>query len=181
MSPPGILILPSTTPKRGSLLSAGRLEAGAGPRARSDSPPLAAGAGTATLAVELAAAHTAPVVLVELVPIPQSLELPRVQTLARAVAVGWLFLTLGVAVGAIWTGQARAAAPDDPNLQAMALNDPKIFIAVLTWGVYSFAVFARRTMGWSGRRAAWISAVGFAIVLLNFLPVTYFVTTSHTF
>ena len=26
-----------------------------------------------------------------------------------------------------------------------------------------------------------VSAVGFVIVLLNFLPVSYFVTTSHTF
>ena len=52
---------------------------------------------------------------------------------------------------------------------------------MLTWAVYSFAVLARRTMGWTGRRAAWLSAVGFAIVLLNFLPISYFVTTSHTF
>jgi ABC-type transport system involved in cytochrome c biogenesis permease subunit len=112
-------------------------------------------------------------------------RLPSLQILdlmnSRAVAVGWLFLTLGVVVGAIWTSQARVVAPDDPNLQAMALNDPKIFVAVLTWGVYSFAILARRTMGWGGRRAAWLSAVGFAIVLLNFLPITYFVTTSHTF
>jgi ABC-type transport system involved in cytochrome c biogenesis permease subunit len=112
-------------------------------------------------------------------------RLPSLQTLdvmnSRAVAIGWLFLTVGVLVGAIWTAQARVAAPNDPNLQAMALNDPKIFVAVLTWAVYSFAVLARRTMGWTGRRAAWLSAVGFAIVLLNFLPISYFVTTSHTF
>ena len=112
-------------------------------------------------------------------------RLPSLQTLdvmnSRAVAIGWLFLTVGVVVGAIWTAQARVAAPNDPNLQLMALNDPKIFVAVLTWAVYSFAVFARRTMGWTGRRAAWLSAVGFAIVLLNFLPISYFVTTSHTF
>jgi ABC-type transport system involved in cytochrome c biogenesis permease subunit len=112
-------------------------------------------------------------------------RLPSLQTLdvmnSRAVAIGWLFLTVGVLVGAIWTAQALVAAPNDPNLQAMALNDPKIFVAVLTWGVYSFAVLARRMMGWTGRRAAWLSAVGFAIVLLNFLPISYFVTTSHTF
>ena len=112
-------------------------------------------------------------------------RLPSLQTLdvmnSRAVAIGWLFLTVGVVVGAIWTAQARVAAPNDPNLQLMALNDPKIFVAVLTWAVYSFAVLARRTMGWTGRRAAWLSAVGFAIVLLNFLPISYFVTTSHTF
>jgi len=112
-------------------------------------------------------------------------RLPSLQTLdimnARAVAVGWLFLTVGVVVGVIWVTQARAAAPDDPNLRAMSLDDPKIFVAVLTWGLYSFAVLARRMMGWSGRRAAWLSAVGFTIVLLNFLPISYFVRTSHTF
>jgi ABC-type transport system involved in cytochrome c biogenesis permease subunit len=63
----------------------------------------------------------------------------------------------------------------------MALDDPKVFIAVVTWAVYSFSLVARRTLGWTGRRAAWLSAIGFACVLLNFLPVSYFVTTSHTF
>ena len=47
--------------------------------------------------------------------------------------------------------------------------------------VYSFALFARRAIGWSGRRAAWLSAIAFAIVLLNFVPVGYFLTKSHNF
>jgi ABC-type transport system involved in cytochrome c biogenesis permease subunit len=97
------------------------------------------------------------------------------------VAVGWLFLTIGVVVGAVWTAQARVAAPNDPNLQAMSLNDPKIFIALLTWAIYSFAMFARRTLAWSGRRAARLSTLGFGFVMLNFLLINYFVTTSHTF
>jgi ABC-type transport system involved in cytochrome c biogenesis permease subunit len=63
----------------------------------------------------------------------------------------------------------------------MSLDDPKIFFAVLTWAVYSFAVLARKIMGWNGRRAAWLSALGFVIVLLTFLPLSYFVKTSHTF
>ncbi len=112
-------------------------------------------------------------------------RLPSLQTLDvmnwRAVAVGWLFLTIGVVVGVVWAAQARTVAPEDPNIQAMAIGDPKIMFAFLTWAVYSFAMVARRTMGWSGRRAAWLSAVGFVIVLLNFLPLNYFVTTSHTF
>ncbi len=112
-------------------------------------------------------------------------RLPSLQILdvmnSRAVTVGWLFLTIGLVVGVVWTAQARAVSPNDPNLQAMSLDDPKILIAILTWAVYSFAVFARRTLGWSGRRSAWLSALGFAIVLLTFLPVNYFVTTSHTF
>jgi ABC-type transport system involved in cytochrome c biogenesis permease subunit len=100
---------------------------------------------------------------------------------SRAVVVGWLFLTIGVVVGVVWTAQARALSPGNVNLQEMSLDDPKIFIAVLSWAVYSFEMVARRTLGWTGRRAAWLSALGFVIILLNFLPVSYFVTTSHTF
>jgi ABC-type transport system involved in cytochrome c biogenesis permease subunit len=100
---------------------------------------------------------------------------------SRAVVIGWLFLTIGVVVGVVWAAQARALSPGNVNLQEMSLDDPKIFIAVLSWAVYSFQMVARRTMGWTGRRSAWLSALGFAIILLNFLPVSYFVTTSHTF
>jgi ABC-type transport system involved in cytochrome c biogenesis permease subunit len=112
-------------------------------------------------------------------------RLPSLQILDsmnnRAVMIGWLFLTIGVVVGVIWATQARALHPEDPNIRAMSLNDPKIFGAVLTWAVYSFAVFARQRLGWNGRRAAWLSAIGFTLILLNFVPVSYFVTTSHTF
>ena len=97
----------------------------------------------------------------------------------RAVTVGWLFLTCGVIVGGIWATQIRASP--DPRAQAMSLQDPKILVALLCWGMYSFALFARRTIGWSGRRAAWLSAIGFVIVLLNFVPVGYFLTRSHNF
>ena len=112
-------------------------------------------------------------------------RLPSLQILdvmnSRAVAIGWVFLTIGVVVGAVWTAQARAAAPNDPNLQAISFADPKIFVAMITWAVYSLAVFARRTLGWTGRRAAWLSSLGFAFAMLNFLLINYFVTTSHTF
>jgi ABC-type transport system involved in cytochrome c biogenesis permease subunit len=112
-------------------------------------------------------------------------RLPSLQILdvmnLRAVTIGLLFLTIGLVVGVVWTAQARGITPDDPNLQAMALDDPKVFMAVVTWVVYSFGLLARRTMGWSGRKAAWLSAVGFAMVLLSFVPLNYFFTTSHTF
>jgi len=100
---------------------------------------------------------------------------------SRAVVIGWVFLTIGVVVGVVWASQARALNPGNANLQEMSLNDPKIFIALVSWAVYSFEMLARRTLGWTGRRSAWMSALGFAIILLNFLPVNYFVTTSHTF
>jgi len=97
----------------------------------------------------------------------------------RAVAVGWMFLTIGLIVGGIWAAQVQSSP--DPRAQHMSLADPKILIAILSWAVYTFALYARRAIGWNGRRAAWLSAIGFAIVLLNFVPVGYFLTRSHNF
>ena len=112
-------------------------------------------------------------------------RLPSLQTLdvmnSRAVTVGWVFMTVGMIVGFIWATQARAAAPYDARLESFSFADPKILGAVLAWALYSFAVLARRTLGWHGRKAAWLSATGFVIVLLNFVPISYFVRTSHSF
>jgi ABC-type transport system involved in cytochrome c biogenesis permease subunit len=109
-------------------------------------------------------------------------RLPSLQVLdrmnQRAIVIGWLFLTLGIIVGAVW---ATTYAGADPHVQAMSLQDPKIFVAVVCWAVYSFELFAARRIGWGGRRAAYLSAVGFAIVLLNFVPISYFLNQSHNF
>jgi ABC-type transport system involved in cytochrome c biogenesis permease subunit len=110
-------------------------------------------------------------------------RLPSLQTLdvmnARAIVVGWLFLTCGLVVGGIWATQIGGSP--DPRAQAMSVGDPKILVALVSWATYSFALFARRAIGWSGRRAAWLSAIAFVIVLLNFVPVGYFLTRSHNF
>jgi ABC-type transport system involved in cytochrome c biogenesis permease subunit len=99
---------------------------------------------------------------------------------ARTVTVGWVFLTIGVLVGTIWATEARGGPIFDPRVQAMSIADPKILGAVVCWCIYTFALYARRT-GWGGRRAAYISAIGFAIVLFNFVPIGYFLTRSHNF
>jgi ABC-type transport system involved in cytochrome c biogenesis permease subunit len=99
----------------------------------------------------------------------------------KAIVVGWVFLTIGLVVGAIWTGQVRGTAPGDPRVQAMSLQDPKILVALVSWGIYSFEAFAARRIGWGGRRTAYLSALGFAIVLLNLVPISYFLTRSHDF
>lgn len=112
-------------------------------------------------------------------------RLPSLQALdvmnSRAVLIGWVLMTAGLIAGGVWVVQARALAPDDLRVQAMSLADPKIFVAILSWSVYTFGMIARRAIGWRGKRAAYVSAVGFAIVLLNFVPVSYFLTDSHNF
>lgn len=110
-------------------------------------------------------------------------RLPSLQALdamnSRVVTIGWSFLTIGIAVGGLWATQIDTFV--DPRAQAMHIGDPKILVALVCWVVYSFALFARRMIGWSGRRAAWLSAIAFVIVLLNFVPVGYFLTKSHNF
>lgn len=110
-------------------------------------------------------------------------RLPSLQMLdvmnGRVVTIGWVFLTLGIAIGVIWA--TRIASATDPRVDEMSIGDPKILIAVVSWILYSFAVLSRRAIGWTGRRAAWLSTIGFAIVLLNFVPVGYFLTRSHNF
>ena len=112
-------------------------------------------------------------------------RLPSLQVLdrmnQRAIMIGWIFLTVGVVVGAVWAAEARAYAGGDPHVQAMSLYDPKIFVALLCWVVYSFELFAARQIGWGGRRTAYLSTLGFVIVLLNLVPVSYFLTKSHNF
>jgi ABC-type transport system involved in cytochrome c biogenesis permease subunit len=110
-------------------------------------------------------------------------RLPSLQVLdsmnSRVVTIGWMFLTAGITIGVVWATQVQHSL--DPRTQEMSIQDPKILLALVCWGVYSFALVARRAIGWTGRRAAWLSAIAFVIVLLNFVPVGYFLTKSHNF
>jgi ABC-type transport system involved in cytochrome c biogenesis permease subunit len=112
-------------------------------------------------------------------------RLPSLQILdhmnQRAVTIGWTFLTIGVIVGGVWAAQARTSAGLDPRVQAMSIRDPKIFVALVSWVFYSFEEFVARRIGWGGRRTAYLSVVGFVIVLLNFVLISYFLTQSHNF
>jgi ABC-type transport system involved in cytochrome c biogenesis permease subunit len=112
-------------------------------------------------------------------------RLPSLQVLdvmnSRTVFVGWLLMTIGLGAGALWIADALAIAPSDPRVQAMSIGDPKIAIALITWAMYAFLLIARRTIGWRGRPSAYLAAAGFAVVLLNFVLVSYFLTASHNF
>lgn len=111
-------------------------------------------------------------------------RLPSLQVLdrmnMRAVSIGWSFITAGILIGGAWAMTNAVQTAADPRLRAMSIVDPKIMVALLCWGIYSFHLLSRR-IGWSAKRSAWLSAIGFAIVLLNFIPVGFFLTRSHNF
>lgn len=112
-------------------------------------------------------------------------RLPPLQVLdrmnLRAVAVGWCLLTVGLVAGGFWLAEARTSMPNDPRVAAMTALDPKILVTIACWLLYSAQMAARRWANLSARRTAWLSALGFALVLLNFLPVAYFFSRSHNF
>jgi ABC-type transport system involved in cytochrome c biogenesis permease subunit len=111
-------------------------------------------------------------------------RLPSLQVLdrmnMRAVGIGWTFITAGIVIGGAWAMTSAVQTAQDPRLRAMTIVDPKILVAFVCWAVYSFHLLSRR-IGWSAKRSAWLSAIGFVIVLLNFIPVSFFLTRSHNF
>ena len=86
-------------------------------------------------------------------------RLPSLQMLdvmnSRAMTVGWVFLTVGVVVGVrLDRAGARSSRRTTPTCRRCRSTIRRSSLSLLTWAVYSFALFARRTMGWTGRRAA---------------------------
>lgn len=95
-------------------------------------------------------------------------HLPRVQILDeivyRSVLVGFPLLTVGIITGAAWADYAWGAYWS---------WDPKETWSLITWLVYSAFLHARLARGWSGRRSALLSVLGFAAVLFTYFGVNY--------
>jgi cytochrome c-type biogenesis protein CcsB len=82
----------------------------------------------------------------------------------RAVAVGFPFMTLVLITGAIWAQEAWTKAWS---------WDPKEVWALITWLTYAAYLHVRVQRGVRGLTMAWLSLIGFAIVLMTFLGVNY--------
>src|SRR6476469_829858 len=59
--------------------------------------------------------------------------------------------------------------------------DPKETCAFVTWVIYASYLHARSTAGWRGRRAAWISVVGFVSIMFNLFFVNMVVSGLHSY
>lgn len=75
----------------------------------------------------------------------------------RLVLVGFPIFTLAVMLGVIWVSQ-----------RGSSFNRPQYAFALLTWAAFAALIITRTTHGWRGRRAAWLTIVGFAAALLAF-------------
>ena len=97
----------------------------------------------------------------------------RLDTLAyRILAFAFPLWTFAVIAGAIWAENAWGRYWG---------WDPKETWAFITWVIYACYLHARSTAGWRGRRAAYISLLGFAAFLINYFGVNLFVNSLHSY
>jgi cytochrome c-type biogenesis protein CcsB len=90
----------------------------------------------------------------------------------RAIMVGFPLLTLGIVTGAAWANYAWGTYWS---------WDPKETWSLIVWFVYAAFLHARITRGWAGRKAAWLSIVGFASTIFCYLGVNLFLSGLHSY
>lgn len=90
----------------------------------------------------------------------------------RAVAFGYLFLTLVMITGAIWAQRAWAR---------YWAWDPKETWSFITWIIYSIYLHMRIVKGWRGKKAAWFALIGFICVLFTYIGVNTLLPSIHSY
>jgi cytochrome c-type biogenesis protein CcsB len=90
-------------------------------------------------------------------------RLPSLQVcdelMRRSLFVGFVLMSLTLLTGAVWAQQAWGR---------FWSWDPKETASLVTWGIYLLLVYYRLSSTWLGRRAAYISIVGFLSILVTF-------------
>lgn len=84
----------------------------------------------------------------------------------RCVSLGFPALTIGMLTGALWLNTVQGAYLD--------WKDGRQTATLLTWFLYAGLLHGRLTVGWRGRRVAWLNVVGFLVILVTFLHLAHF-------
>ena len=90
----------------------------------------------------------------------------------KAIMIGFPLLTLGIITGAAWANYAWGTYWS---------WDPKETWSLIVWFVYAAFLHARLTRGWVGRRAAWLSIIGFAATIFCYLGVNLLLSGLHSY
>jgi cytochrome c-type biogenesis protein CcsB len=88
----------------------------------------------------------------------------------RMIAVGFLFMTLGIVAGMFFAKQEWGT---------YFPTDPKLIWSLMTWFLFAGILHARLTIGWQGRRAAYLVLVAVALVLIALFGLDVFTGTRH--
>lgn len=90
----------------------------------------------------------------------------------KAIMIGFPMLTLGIITGAAWAYYAWGTYWS---------WDPKETWSLIVWFIYAAFLHARITRGWVGRRAAWLSIIGFAATMFCYLGVNLYLSGLHSY
>lgn len=105
-----------------------------------------------------------------------ALRIPSLETLDqlsyRLIAFVFPLWTFSVIAGAIWAESAWGRYWG---------WDPKETWAFITWVAYAAYLHARVTIGWRGRRAAWLCILAGSTFLFNYVYVNVWGTGKHTY
>ena len=88
----------------------------------------------------------------------------------RLLAWGFPFLTLGIVSGAIWAHFAWGHFWSWEARETWSL---------FTWFLYATLLHGRVTVGWRGRRAATLTILGFAVLIMSFVSVNFLFQGRH--
>ncbi len=90
----------------------------------------------------------------------------------KAIMIGFPMLTLGIITGAAWAFYAWGTYWS---------WDPKETWSLIVWFIYAAFLHARFTRGWAGRKAAWLSILGFAATMFCYLGVNLYLSGLHSY
>lgn len=93
-------------------------------------------------------------------------------TMYRVVLFGFLLLTIGIILGAVWANESWGSYWS---------WDPKETWSLITWFVFATYLHARRSRGWTGRPAAVLVLAGFAVTLFCYLGVNLVLSGLHSY
>lgn len=94
------------------------------------------------------------------------------ELLFRYVVFGFIIDAIMIAAGAIWA----------KNLWGHYWAwDPVETWSLVSWLVYGITIHLRITMGWRGRKLAWLAIAALSTVIISFFGVTFVVNTSLHF
>lgn len=104
----------------------------------------------------------------DLLPAPSTLD----EVGYKTIAIGFPLLTMGIVTGAFWANVAWGTYWS---------WDPKETWSLIVWLVYAAYLHARITRGWTGKRAAMLSIVGFIATLFCYLGVNLLLSGLHSY
>jgi cytochrome c-type biogenesis protein CcsB len=90
----------------------------------------------------------------------------------KSIMIGFPLLSLGIITGAAWANYAWGTYWS---------WDPKETWSLIVWFIYAAFLHARFTRGWVGKKAAWLSIIGFAATIFCYLGVNLVLSGLHSY